>query len=140
MLVLRPHAPSDVDHEMIWSLIGAAGLAALAALEFLRPHIWVPACPFKGLTGLPCMTCGGTRAALALGRLDFLGALAMNPLAALGLGAFGVYWLYAVWACVFRPPRRLRFGAAKPRVALAIRCSIIAAIVANWAYLIWARR
>jgi len=42
------------------------------------------ACPFKTLTGIPCPTCGTTRAALALAEFRWLDALVLYPLPTLG--------------------------------------------------------
>ncbi|MEM6454392.1 MAG: DUF2752 domain-containing protein [Acidobacteriota bacterium] len=56
---------------------------------------WVPPCPFKTITGLPCPTCGTTRAALALGRFDVLHALTYHPLPTLGWTLFLAGGFYA---------------------------------------------
>lgn len=46
-----------------------------------------PACLLRAVTGLPCPLCGGTTAAVAVGRLDLRAALAASPLAVLGAAA-----------------------------------------------------
>jgi len=56
------------------------GLLHLAGYQLASALPGVPLCPFNALTGLPCPGCGMTRAFLALGRLDFAGAYASNPL------------------------------------------------------------
>src|SRR3954463_93827 len=56
-------------------------LLPLAAEVLLKLGIAWP-CAFKMITGLPCATCGGTRALAALGRLDLLSALRFNPMVA----------------------------------------------------------
>lgn len=106
-----------------------------AALMLLSP--WsvelaarLPACPVKTVLGVPCLSCGAARAAVALARLDFAAALAVNPLAAAGWAALvGGGILAALLALGGRElpeprrlPRPLRLGAA-------------AAILANWLYL-----
>ncbi len=52
---------------------------------FLRYQAAIPGwgCPFKDLTGIPCPTCGGTRALAALGRLDLREAILCNPMVTL---------------------------------------------------------
>lgn len=44
----------------------------------LAQGLW--SCPFKSVTGLPCPTCGLTRAALALSRFEFVEAFVGYPL------------------------------------------------------------
>jgi 1,6-anhydro-N-acetylmuramate kinase len=64
----------------------------------------VPVCPFKRLTGLPCLSCGTTRAALALLRGDLAVAFHFNPLAtALGAAFAAGGVLAPVWALLRWP-------------------------------------
>ncbi len=51
-------------------------------------------CPFFNLTGYPCPTCGGTRAAFELVEFRPLRALVLNPLVTLAL-VFAPAWLVA---------------------------------------------
>ncbi|MEI6072601.1 MAG: DUF2752 domain-containing protein [Verrucomicrobiae bacterium] len=59
-----------------------AGIAAaLAVLACGLPHHPSLSCAFHALTGLPCLFCGGTRAAGALLHGQWERALYLNPLA-----------------------------------------------------------
>jgi hypothetical protein len=116
-------------------LWGAATLSCVAASP-LAPAFarGLPPCPFHWLTGFPCGTCGGTRALLALGRLDVAAGFAWNPLVAAAGVAFLVGGLLA-------------FGAALagrdvvvPRPTLPLRVGIGIAFAANWAFLVAAGR
>ena len=49
-------------------------------------------CPLRDMTGIPCPTCGGTHAAVALANGRLMDAFAANPLVAIGLVGFG-FWL-----------------------------------------------
>lgn len=116
-------------------LLWGAVAAALAALSPLAPRLaaGLPDCLFKLLTGLPCPTCGATRAALALARFDLAAAFAVSPLAAGGWSLLVAGGLAAGVASLARvelpePPRDL------PRP---VRWLLLAAFLANWAYLIW---
>lgn len=101
----------------------AAGLAEAA------PH-----CPLKSVSGLPCPTCGTTRAAVALARLDPLGALALNPLAALGWTVLVGGGLLAGAAALLGRPVREPSWRWRPHT----RAALAALLLANWIYLILA--
>src|SRR5262249_59448131 len=67
------------------AIFGAIGLAATTAIGVLHlDHLGFTVCLFKAFTGWPCPTCGSTRALGRLFALDLPGALAMNPLVAVG--------------------------------------------------------
>ena len=59
-------------------------------------------CPLHGLMGLPCLSCGLTRAFCRLARLDLLGALSYH---ALSLPLFAVF-LAAPVVCAYEVLRR----------------------------------
>lgn len=118
----------DLPVAGLWAL--AAG-GAVAILPF-APHLaqLLPPCPLHELTGIPCLTCGATRVALLLARGEAFEALALNPMAALGLGAGVLCGLLApAWVGMRGPLLRLT-PAPHWRLALAV------ALAANWAYLI----
>jgi hypothetical protein len=75
------------------TVAGGLGLAgALVALLHLD-HLPFSFCFFKTVTGMPCMTCGTTRALGHLVRLHPWSALRVNPLATMVMGGLLVYAL-----------------------------------------------
>lgn len=118
---------------LYWGAVAAAsiGLAPFAS----RAAELAPACLFRSLTGLPCPTCGATRAVLALSRLDLSGALAFNPLAAVAVIAFLAGGLIAGAAALAGRPVRepVRYGPA-------VRLALLAAAAANWIWLLGVAR
>jgi hypothetical protein len=112
----------------------ACGIVIGAAVGLLHlDHLNVTFCMFKAVTGLPCMTCGTTRALGRLVALDVRGAVVMNPLAAavaLALIPWGVADLL-----LLRRGRALALEVS-PGVAPALRVAAVTLLAANWAYLI----
>jgi len=114
--------------------IGAYCALSLAACYLTqRAGLAMSICPLKTLSGIPCPSCGATRAALALLEGNFCAALVFNPL------AVGLYLLGPpAGLCYLRFPRLRAWKLRIPRLALWI--PIGAAIAANWAYLLLAGR
>jgi hypothetical protein len=118
----------------VGAIFGGIGLLAAAAVGLLRlDRIPLTLCVFKGLTGLPCPTCGSTRALGRLFALDFAGAFAMNPFTTL------VAVLVAGWAVtdiVLLPRRRALDLDVGKRLGFALRVGALVLFLANWVYLI----
>ncbi len=116
-------------------LWGGTALAGAAAAPFARTlAAGAPACLFHTLTGVPCPTCGATRALLALARLDVPAALLWNPLVTLVIVVFVAGGLVALVRALAgkgvpdgAPPRWAGGAAAL-------------ALAANWAFVIAAGR
>lgn len=82
-------------------LLAAITLVSLAGM-LSYSDARLPSCRFKEFLGLPCPTCGGTRAFAALSQGDLAGALRLNPLATsawIGLVMWSVLRLLRVRAC-----------------------------------------
>lgn len=91
-----------------------------------------PACPFKLVAGIPCLTCGATRAAVALAAGNLIEAFSLNPLAALGWALFVAGGLVAgVLALRGR-------GVVEPvrQPSRAWRLAALSGAVANWIYVL----
>lgn len=115
-------------------LLALSTSTALAALVWLTFRLPQPPCLLHRWTGLPCPTCGGTRAALALVRGDIVAAWGWNPLVTVGLLALVVANAYAAVVLLFRLPC-LRLDAAVAGAAW-WRAAAFGALGLNWAYLI----
>lgn len=112
------------------------GIIAVSSL-LLRP-LWfelakfLPRCPFRGITGIPCPACGTGHAALAFFHGDILGGLLANPLAALAGIVFIVGGVLApLW--IGLGGKVISVPVPLPRWA---RLAMVLAIAANWIYLI----
>ena len=116
------------------AIFGGIGLLAAVVVGSLRlDRVPLTFCVVKGLSGLPCPTCGSTRAFGRLFELDIAGALAMNPFTTL------VAVVIAGWAVadvLLLPRRRALRVALSPSLGRALRVASFAAFFANWVYLL----
>ena len=125
--------PGELDAELIWLCVTVA--SAAIGLMWLAWQLPLPRCTFRAITGLPCVTCGATRGAVALLHGDLLAAFWLNPLAFLAMAAVALFDLYASAVLLTRAPRlRISFPARGARpILVAISCG---ALVLNWLYLL----
>jgi hypothetical protein len=123
----------ELDHEILWASVSAASLAgAMIWLRLVGPLPLV--CPFHWLTGVPCLTCGSTRALAALAAGDLAASLRFNPAVLPGCLASALYVLYAAVVVGFRLPR-VRWTLAPRDVRLA-RWGIVTAAALLWCFLV----
>jgi uncharacterized protein DUF2752 len=131
-LVARPGATP------LGAIFLACGIVMAAGIGLLHlDRLPIALCAFKAVTGLPCLSCGTTRAFARLFTLDVPGAMAMNPLAAAVALAL-VPWGSADLVLLARD-RALALEIS-PGFAPAVRIAAAALVAANWAYLIVAGR
>ncbi len=132
---MRRFEKSDFDVELVIALLGVAMVCGVVLLRVL-PGGFLPTapCTFHRVTGLPCLTCGGTRAARALGHLRVLEALRWNPLVAVWLVAAVPH---ALWVFVSRwlGLRRPRLVPESKRERWALWSGLLVLIAGNWLYL-----
>lgn len=128
----RPARLEERQLALLW------GIAALGAI-FLRP-LWValtpalPRCPLRTLTGIPCPTCGTTRAALALLDGRVTDALVANPLGTLAGIGFVLGGIAAPIWCLLRLPM-VEFEPGHGRL---VAVALALALLANWIWVIGA--
>jgi hypothetical protein len=122
-------APQRSGHAEVFAGLFALSFLAARFLPLLELG-W--ACPFRAATGIPCATCGMTRALVALAHGDVPRALGASPLGAL-LAA-------GAWAFALAAGLRLLLGLGWPRLgARAARAAALVglgALLANWAWLV----
>ncbi|MCB9840600.1 MAG: DUF2752 domain-containing protein [Phycisphaeraceae bacterium] len=128
-----------VDAERRWPRVPllCLGAAGLWTLLVMLAAWWLPAaargesrgtpCILRATTGVPCPTCGGTRAVTALVGGDVGGAIAWNPMVIGGLVLL-VAWL-ALRVALLR-----RVVVVRRRWLVAV--TLVAVVVANWVYVL----
>jgi hypothetical protein len=123
----------ELDHEIVWSLVGMCSVAGAAALVKTvgLPDVF---CPFHVLTGLACPTCGGSRAFAALLEARIADALRLNPIVAGAVLLAPVYAVYGLGVSLSGAPRiRLVLDRRdRQRLRGALGCVVALA----WAYLV----
>lgn len=124
----RSHEATGNGFLRLW---GAGVIAVIAAAPFAeRLATFVPSCPFKVLTGLPCPFCGSTRAALLLAQGRPIEASGAHPLPTLLWGVFLVGGLVAAgYSLSGRPLPRWKKSWHTPALVVG---SIV--LVTGWAF------
>ncbi len=125
-----PNSSRGIDYELLLAGMFAAFVAAAYALP--APLLAALGCPFKRITGVPCLTCGSTRAVEALKHGDVWAAVALNPLVTVAFAAWALFALYGAVVVALKLPRLTpRPGLARPAAF-----AILALALINWVYLI----
>lgn len=136
-MTVRWHRPTarEVDHELLWGwVLLASGVSAIVALVSGSLPEALTVCPLKLSTGVPCPTCGATRAVLALLRGQLGLAFRLHPLMPLVAATLALYVPYALVVSMAKLPR-LRLTTS-PREALAIRRGVGLVLAATWVFLV----
>lgn len=122
----------ELDHELTWLAVTIVSAVWLATwLAFRLP---LPGCIFHSVFGIPCLTCGSTRAAFAFLHGDIFSAWRFNPLATLCYIAIAIYDAYALFVLVRRGPRLRIVWSHSLRRSFATL--IFGAALLNWVYLL----
>ncbi len=131
----RRPAPREIDHELLWLTVALG--SGLGLVTWFAAQLPTPPCLFHSLTGLPCLTCGSTRAVAQFLHGHFGASLLLNPLAFLFLCGLVVFDLYALAVLVTRAPRlRINLSPAENNSA---RATAVLLIAGNWLFLLTAQ-
>lgn len=125
-----PVGPSPRRRRAELPLLVAAGAASLLLGEALGLTV----CPTAGLFGIPCPSCGLTRATLALLRGRIAESLALHPLVVVVLPALAVGVLFGLLREMGMDPS----GAITKRLAYAANAAAL--LLASLAIALWAAR
>lgn len=107
----------------------------LGAWAIEQGHVTFSTCGMKRLAGIPCLSCGSTRATLHLFEGEIGAAFAMQPM------MMSLYVLLLVWGLVslvsFARDRRVSLDLTR-REDIAFKAALVLLPALNWAYLIYA--
>ena len=129
----RSLGQGETDHELVWLSVSFSSLAIAAA--WLGLGLPWPRCAFHDITGLPCVTCGATRTAIAFFHGNISSAWKWNPLVFAFLCGLSIFDVYALTVLVTRAPR-LRIAYFSSAEKTLLRALLIILFVSNWAYLL----
>ena len=90
-------------------------------------------CGLKQLLGIPCLSCGATRATLLLLSGDPLAALTMQPLVILGYGLLAIWGIVSLGTVV--TGRTLEVSLTR-RESMGLKVAVVVLPLANWCYLV----
>ena len=105
----------EKKQKLVWFAKRCALALAVAALCYLLFGVIGGWCMFRRVTGLPCLTCGMSRAWLCALRLDFAGAFFWHPL----------FWTLPLLVLLFLFCNRL------PKKAVVAAAAILAVLFAG---------
>jgi len=132
-LVRRYLAPGELDHELIWLTVSVVSLGFAAT--WLAVGLPWPRCFFHDFTGLPCLTCGATRCAIAFFHGHLGTALKWNPFVFITLCGLSIFNVYAFSVLILRAPR-LRVQEFTRGEKTLLRSAMIVLLLINWTYLL----
>lgn len=128
-IFLKKRTPGQIEFGIVY---GGIALLALMVARFLPVLSFAPSCVFKGLTGVPCPTCGSTRSIVRLSHGDLAASLLMNPLMSMTLIAALVVFAYSLITLITDVPRiGVSFSEQEKDM---IRTLSVLLILANWLY------
>jgi len=130
-VIFNKRNPGQIEFGIIY---GSIALLALLAARLVPIASIVPSCAFKGLWGVPCPTCGSTRAVVHLSHGEIAAALAMNPVVALVIVFAVIFFFYSLIALMF-DLRKIGFIMTE-REKNTVRITAVLLLLAQWGWLI----
>jgi hypothetical protein len=131
MLKFRINKWNPSPIHLIW---GAIAIAAIIVTGFVAQQLPnLSACPFKVLTGYPCLTCGGTRCLSEMAHLSLWESFKYNPFVWLTVIGMIVFSLIVAFGILFKRGFSVTLTENEKK---AIRIAIITLMAVNWIYLI----
>lgn len=132
---LLPASERGADLEVVLAIVGTLGIAGLLFLPLPTLALFAGQCTLHNLLGIPCGTCGTTRAVLALSTGDWAAALRLNPLIT-SLLVLGLIYTPVAWVLWLAKLPRPRISVPERRGRLLLLALAIGLFLLNWAFLI----
>jgi uncharacterized protein DUF2752 len=130
-IIFKKRNPGHIEFGIIY---GGIALLALLAARLDRALSMAPTCVFKGISGIPCPTCGSTRSLVHLSHGDIASAMTMNPIVTLIVLFAILFFFYALITLMFNF-RRIGFLLTE-REKNTVRITAVVLLLAQWGWLI----
>jgi hypothetical protein len=130
-IMLKNRTSGQIEFGLIYGVIALTGLFAAYYVPVLDI---APGCVLKGITGLPCPSCGSTRSIVHLAHGNVIASVAMNPLMSLLLIGAVLFFLYSFGTLVLGM-RRVHIKLLENEKKMVRTISVVVLLV-NWLYLI----
>lgn len=129
--VLKKRLEGQIEFGIIYGLITLFALMAAHLLPVLK---LAPGCAFRAHVGVPCPTCGSTRAVVYLSHGEIVSAFCMNPMIVSIAAVALLLLLYGLVTLVFDIPRIGVILCEKEKGR--IRVMAVLLLLLNWLYLV----
>ncbi|HET6363493.1 MAG TPA: DUF2752 domain-containing protein [Nitrospirota bacterium] len=133
-VIRQKRTQGGIEYGIIY---GGIALLAICVGRFVPVLTFAPSCVFKGLTGVPCPTCGATRSVVHLARGELFASFVMNPLVSLCFVIATLVFFYCLITLIMDIPR-ISFILSDHEKNI-VRSGTFALALANWCYLILSR-
>src|SRR5512135_720360 len=130
-IIFKKRTPGQIEFGIIY---GGIALLALLSTRLDWALSMAPSCAFKGLSGIPCPTCGSTRSLVHLSHGDIASALAMNAVVALVIVFAVFFFFYSLITLIF-DIRRIGFALTE-REKNTVRITAVVLLLSQWGWLI----
>lgn len=130
-LVIKNTTASEQTVGIGYGIVGLVGLILTRFDSFILRIM--PRCTFHKLTGLPCPSCGATRAGIYLGHLQIARSFLENPIYFVLYVSLFFYALNSLVGALFYKNIELQTSKPWKKVILPV---LLIAISLNWLYLI----
>ena len=118
----------------VWLIYAILGLTLfLTARYAVNLLSWLPPCPFRTLTGIPCPICGATRAGICFAQFQWSRAFFENPLFFLLYMTLIVWGLFSLISLPTHKTLSMELNKREKKLAYKL---LILMLLLNWAYLI----
>jgi hypothetical protein len=126
--------PPNRTHRQVGLIYAILGLTLILIARYAVNLLsWMPPCPFRTLTGIPCPICGATRAGICLAQFQWSRAFFENPLFFLLYMTLIVWGLFSLTCLPAHKTLSMTLNKREKKLAYKL---LISMLLLNWAYLI----